>query len=185
MLLEICNLHDVLVALPLKKMQQPIFYFKMPTNAELISLFGYLLLSILLYFHIKSLSSVDQESYFFMYALGTQMILYFFGYRALRNMTYFSCCIVFALIHFYIYWQLKDDQTLIRYGPGVNLFRNTILFLLLFQVLRIISLKIQHQELVSISKSEKDIFQERKVTVIDKVLSVIYIAALFCLTALS
>lgn len=67
-------------------------------------------------------------------------------------------------------------------GHSATGFRNTILLLLLFQVLRFISAKTQGQELVCPSKgSRTDIFDERKATFIDFVLFVIYIGTFIIL----
>ena len=61
-------------------------------------------------------------------------------------------------------------------GHSATGLRNTILLLLLFQVLRFISVSTQGQELVCPSKgSRTDLFDERKVTFIDFFLFVVYI----------
>lgn len=109
------------------------------------------------------------------------MFLYVFGYKALRNMSFFICWIVIALIHFAIYLNIRDIQTTAFMTKGANTgLRNTILLLVLFQVLRVVSLKIQHQELITPSRGGGlDLYNEREATFLDLLLFFIYLGAVF------
>lgn len=61
---------------------------------------------------------------------------------------------------------------------------NTIILLLLFQLLRYVSLKIQHREFVAPQKGGRtDLFEDKKVTFSDYIVFVIYVATWFGLTA--
>ena len=99
-----------------------------------------------------------------------------FLYKSLRNLTVYSFWIVIGIIHLYIYFQLKDSQDLQNFnGPSAIGFRNTIIFLLFFQLLRYISLKIQGRELVCPAKfSTIDMHDRREVTQLDGILFFVY-----------
>lgn len=79
----------------------------------------------------------------------------------------------------FAFFQLKDNPELQNpRGHSATGLRNTIILLLLFQILRIISLKIQKQELVAPTRgSATDLFDERKITFTDFFLFTIYFVA--------
>ena len=159
-------------------MEQPIFYFKTLTTKNIISLASYLVVSIAIYYYISPLTLEDKQSYIFGYAILTQLFLYMFGYKALRNMSYFVCWVVIALIHLFIYLNIKDSLTTTFMTKGANTgLRNTIFLLILFQILRVISLNVQHQELVVPSKGGKmDLYEERKFNFLDFLFFLVYVA---------
>ena len=107
------------------------------------------------------------------------MFIYFILYLSLRNFKCYLVWLGFSIIHLAMYFVMKDDQQLLSVqGNPVLLFCNTIVLLLFFQLLRYISLKTQHMELVSPSRgSDQDYFNTRKVTPIDKTLFLAYFAA--------
>jgi hypothetical protein len=73
---------------------------------------------------------------------------------------------------------LKDDQVLANVrGHSATGLRNTIILLVLFQVLRFASIRLQGKELVAPSRGRTDLFDERPVTFVDFILFVCYIAA--------
>jgi hypothetical protein len=115
-----------------------------------------------------------------LYAGGLQMFIYLILYISLRNFRCYLIWFGFSMIHLAMYFVMKDDKRLLSLqGSPVALLRNTFVLLLFFQVLRYISLKTQHIELVSPSKaSYQDFFNTRKVTLIDKALFVAYCAVL-------
>jgi hypothetical protein len=85
---------------------------------------------------------------------------------------------VIALAHLLLYFQLKDNPELqnVR-GHAATGLRNTIILLLLYQVLRIISVNTQKQELVAPTRGgTTDIFEGRRITFIDFVLFTVYFA---------
>ena len=88
----------------------------------------------------------------------------------------------FALVHLYFYLQLKDVNSLQNFqGHAAQGLASTLILLVLFQVLRYISLKTQGQELVCPSRSLTDFFDNRIITGIDFLLFIVYIAACFIL----
>lgn len=132
----------------------------------------YALISLAAYYYFRT-------DFFTWYVIGTHIGIYVLGYRALRNMSYFLCWVIIAIIHFGIYIHFKDSLFFdIADGWTIKGLRNTIFLLLCFQVLRFANLKIQHQELVVPSKgSRTDFYDERKVNFLDFISCVIYMAA--------
>jgi len=159
-------------------MPQPIFYFDKLKTWDKVTIVLYLFLSIgLWYYFDNAISSKTQRDILFGYAFGTQFFLYFLNYKSLRNLTVYFLWVLIGILHLFIYFQFKDNPLLqnVR-GHSATGLRNTIILLLLFQVLRFVSAKTQGLELVCPSKGSKtDLFDERQVTFIDFVLFVIYI----------
>ena len=139
----------------------------------------YALLTILVYFACTGkIYFSDIRGLIFGYALGTHYFIYFFNYQSLRNMYVFLIWVIFGIIHLLGYLFLKNDPTLemTKVHSAIGL-RNTLILLFIFQMLRVISVNIQHQEFVALSKSKTDLFEGRKVTIVDFLIFVIYVAA--------
>jgi len=82
-----------------------------------------------------------------------------------------------------IYLKLKDLEVLnLPKGHALIGLRNTIPLLILFQILRIISAKTQGLELVS-PGGKLDLFDNRRITTIDFIMFVIYVAVTVLLLA--
>ncbi len=161
-------------------MPQPIFYFDKLKTWDKVTIVLYLLLSIgLWYYFYNTASNKTQRNILLGYAFGTQLFFYFFNYKSLRNLSVYFFWVVVGIIHLFIYFQLKDNQTLLNVrGHSATGLRNTIILLLVFQVLRFISARTQGQELVSPSKgSTTDLFDDRRITFIDFILFFIYIGS--------
>jgi hypothetical protein len=116
------------------------------------------------------------------YTVFLQIFSYLFNYRSLRNLKSFFIWYGFGTLHIVFYFLLKDNPIYAR-ASGVLL--NTVLLLLIFQVLRIISLKVQHQELVIPTRGGKDLLDNRAITFLDFVLFMIYMGSLGGLTVLT
>jgi hypothetical protein len=116
-----------------------------------------------------------------------QMFAYFFLSRSLRNLRSYLVWFGFSMIHLAMYFVMRTDPKLqMAKGNPAVLLRNTFILLLFFQLLRYISLKTQHMELVMVSKtSDTDDLDHRKITIIDKVLFLAYFAAWGTLAAYS
>ncbi|MHC0440838.1 hypothetical protein [Flavobacterium sp. 3-210] len=142
---------------------------------NIITVSSYLLVSFFLlpYCLLKKNNHTDL---LFFYGMGTQLFIYFFQYRALRNFNYFLIWILIGIIHFFIFIGIKDDpQFALAHGNAVLGLRNTIISLALFQFLRFMSLIIQDKEFVVPSKgSSYDLFFERKLTIIDVICFIIF-----------
>ncbi len=83
-----------------------------------------------------------------------------------------------GVVHFIFYIKLKLNPSLeMVNGHSATGLRNTIILLVLFQVLRILSLNIQKQEFVAVSKGRYDLFDERRVNILDFIIFVIYFSS--------
>ncbi|PSR52512.1 hypothetical protein AHMF7605_02720 [Adhaeribacter arboris] len=158
-------------------MERTIFYFKELRTWDIVTILLYSFISLGLYFFYTSTESVVQKKdILFWYPLGTQVFFYFLNYKSLRNLTVYFIWFFFSLIHFYIYLQLITIPLLegVKVHAAIGL-RNTALLLILFQILRFISTKVQGKELVCPSRGGTDILEERNVTLVDFALFVIYL----------
>ncbi len=161
-------------------MRQPIFYFDKLKTWDKVTIVLYVLLSAGLWSYFNSTTNTKtQQDILFGYAFGTQFFFYSFNYKSLRNLTVYTFWVTIGIIHLYFYYQLKDNQALLNArGHSATGLRNTLVLLLLFQVLRFISARTQGQELVCPTKgSWTDLFDDRRITLIDFILFVIYIGS--------
>ncbi|MCR9016839.1 hypothetical protein [Aquiflexum gelatinilyticum] len=165
-------------------MPQPIFYFSKISSWDKVTIGLYIILSIFLWHYFgNAANNKIQRDILFGYSIGTQFFLYFFNYKSLRNLSVYFFWVGIGILHLFIYLELKDVEMLqnVR-GHSATGLRNTIILLFLFQVLRFVSAKTQGQELVCPSKgSRTDFFDERRVTILDFILFVVYIATTFLL----
>lgn len=116
------------------------------------------------------------------YGFATPLFLYFFNYRSLRNLYVFMYWIGVSMLHLYLYYKFKGDL-LFDYGRTSALLplRNTMILLVLFQLLRWISRLVSGLELVALSKSETDIWNERRTNTIDKICFIVFFAVVLFL----
>lgn len=168
------------------KSKKPIFYFEKFESFDKWTLGGYSLISMALFLFLKY---AETDSYKYglttAYILITQITLYGVLYKSLRNLSVFVAWNLIGLIHWLVYFYFKDDMSLNSLlSPSLDAFKNTNTLLGVFQLLRIISLKIQGQELAGtpIKGSSTDIFDEREVNFLDLLLFLIYLA---CFTVLA
>jgi len=157
-------------------MRKPIFHFDKLKPFDLWTIGLYLLLTLGLYVNFKStLNITSQPKVIFFYAIGTQLFLYMFCYKSLRNLTTLFIWIAIGFLHLYFYFNFKDDITLqMLRGHATTPLRNTIPLLVLQQVFRIVSIKIQNQEFVSPWRRSKDLFDGREGTLLDFILFFMY-----------
>jgi hypothetical protein len=160
-------------------MLQPIFYFDKLDFWDRISIPFYIVVTaICAYFFMYNNSPSENRTLLLFYTLGTQLLLYLLNYKSLRNLTVYIVWIVIASAHLLFYFHLKDNPELQNvHSHAATGLRNTIILLLLYQILRVISLNTQRQELVAPTRGgTTDIFEDRKLTFIDYVLFVVYFA---------
>ena len=166
-------------------MTQPIFYFDKLNTWDKTTIFLYLLLSLgLWYCYDKSISGIENSAILFGYAFGTQLFIYLINYRSLRNLTVYFFWFLMGDLHLYIYFQLKEAAILqgVKADYAIVL-RNTIILLVIFQVLRFISAKTQGRELVCPTRiGGPDLFGERPTTIIDSASYAIYVGAMILLS---
>jgi hypothetical protein len=165
-------------------MMRPIFYFEKLKPYDKWSIGIYLIISLVLfYFFSFSENNQTKNDIIFGYALSTQLLIYPFCYKSLRNLKVYFIWLLIGIMHLYLYFLLKDDPTLnIPRGNANFQLKNTLLLLIIYQVLRFLSLKIQKQEFVCPERGLKtDILGERKPNWLDITLSFIYFSAVFIL----
>ena len=156
-------------------MMKSIFYFKKLTKSDIWTLGLYSLLTIYLFY----VHDLDVKLIFY-YCIGTQMGIYVFYYKALRNLSFYFCWIAIGFIQMLMFYSIKDDPNLSTsiISSASNL-RNTLPLVLLFQGFRILSLIVQDQELVSVSSIfNKDYHDDRYVNIIDFMLFFTYLMIL-------
>jgi hypothetical protein len=142
----------------------------------------YIILSVAFLFFLKLAKSETQNSYLTAYAVSGQLLLYTILYKSLRNFKVYIFWLIISLFHLCLYFLLKENGAYIKFHNNhiVGL-RNTFILIILFQILRFVSLKIQNQELVSIGRSKTDIYDQRETTKTDNILYLVYIVSTFLL----
>lgn len=120
----------------------------------------------------------SKPDFLFTYAIGTQLGLYIFYYKALRNLSFYFVWFGYGAFHWLLTVFFMDnpaniDETIIK------ILKNTLPLLITFQVLRGLSLFVQNQELVSPNSSSlTSIHDNRRVNIVDFLLFFTYIIIL-------
>ena len=131
-----------------------------------------------IYFLVIKPVVFDSRRTIVFYSFGIYFVTLFFNYKALRNLNVWLIWFGLSLIQIAIYYRHGLDNT---DWPAIRGLRNFWAFLILFQLFRWISLKIQRKEFVSVSKSKTDVFDNRKFTLWDLVLNLPITAMIFVL----
>jgi hypothetical protein len=152
-------------------MTRQIFYFERLSTFDKWTIGFYFALTLGAYYFFGI-----QNQVVFGYAILTQLALYLFCYKSLRNLTAFTIWLGIGFFHLYLYFKLRDVPTLqMLRGHSSTPLRNTIPLLFLFQILRFLSAKIQGQELVAPSRgATTDLFDDRRVNWLDFLFFFIY-----------
>ena len=125
----------------------------------------YFIFSFFLYVYFEVTKNPD--IYILMsYTFLTHFWLIGFDYRALRKLNYYCFWLLIGIIHFIIYIKIKDNSAYdFVNGHASDGFKVTLILLLFFQIIRLISFEVQGMDYVSPSKSGKmDMFNEREYT---------------------
>lgn len=160
-------------------MKRPIFYFQRLERSDIWTVIIYILLTTYLFY----VNDLNQKVIFY-YTFGTQLGLYIFYYKALRNLSFYFIWIAIGLFHLLLFYLIKEDASLSMSikQTAVHL-RNTLPLILLYQGLRLLSLFVQSQELVSPQPSSfRNSYDKRKVDLIDYLLFFTYLSVLIALT---
>ncbi|GEO05483.1 hypothetical protein AAE02nite_31470 [Adhaeribacter aerolatus] len=154
---------------------------------DLIILILYLFGSLLIFYLADKKSLSEANVLIAEYSLITQLILYAFLYRSLRNLSVYFLWLLVAIMHFLMSFTFKGNLN--DAMPGVqaaNGLRDTIILLLLFQVLRFGSLYFQKRELIPPFKNRlRKVPEERTVTFIDFIAFFLYITVAIYLMQVS
>lgn len=145
-------------------MNKRIFYFDKLNWWDISTLILYFVLTFFVYYT----DIPTRRDWLFGYSFGTHLFFYFFNYKSLRKMNVWLIWMVFSVVHLFYYFELygKPELQVFRGFSGHALLF-TWLLLIIFQVLRYISLTYQNQELVALSRSRTDIWDNRRITKID------------------
>lgn len=154
---------------------QPFFRAYPLTIWNILTIIVYSLFSVGLWFYYNY-ETYPSPAYLFDYIMGTQLVLIVFQYRAIRNMNMYLFWLVVGIGHATAAYFIKD-VSLFQFPAGhisVTM-ANSLVLVLLLQVLRFFSLKLQRREFIT----PKDIHNERKVTWVDYVCTFSYMVVLF------
>jgi hypothetical protein len=145
-------------------MYKRLFYFDKLNWWDILTLVLYFILTVFIY--LTDIST--RRDWLFGYSFGAHLFLYFFNYKSLRKLNVWLIWMLFGVVHLYFYYEFSNE-------PALQMFRGfaghsllfTWLLLIIFQVLRYISLTYQNQELVALSRSRTDLWDNRRITRID------------------
>jgi hypothetical protein len=117
------------------------------------------------------------------YIVVSQLLTYLFLYTVLRNLAMYLPFLLISVLHLIIYLGfIKIHQVSDKHFNVPLSLLSTVLMLLLFQLLRFFSLKIQKREFLSIAKSGSDgldLIENKKVSVIDFMIFAIYMGTFY------
>lgn len=149
------------------------------TLNEIITIIIYCLISLaILLVFIYSNNIELKKTILSFYSSSTVLFLYIFGYKSLRKMIFTQIWIFISLMHLTFFLLTKDKTDLFyKRGSAVNIFGYTIIAVILIQLFRFISLKIQKKELVCPSRNGIDMFDNRKTNFFDTIFFLFYILA--------
>lgn len=156
----------------IKTMLEKLFLKEKLNIRNLIIIAIYTIVSFFLYVYFE-VTKKPETSLLFGYSFITHFWLIGFDYRALRKLNYFCFWLLVGIIQFVIYLNIKDNPTYaLVNGHAANGFRTTLILLIGFQFVRLLSFEIQGVDFVMPQKSGKmDMFNEREFTNVDIVLS--------------
>ncbi len=167
--------------------EKPFLYFDKLTQWNVGVIVFYIIFTIVVVFINTSGRADVAQMVLIAYVVITQLMGYFFMYKALRNFTVYLICCGFALLHIFLYFLFKGNLGLKTVqGDFSSALFNSIILIILFQVLRYLSLKIQKREFVVPAKGGgKDLFDNIEPSIVDKILFVIYFVSFGGLTYLA
>ncbi len=169
-----------------KKPEHPFFRTNTLDRWDKSTIAVYTVFTICICYLLYTRPAYDVRALISGYGFATPLFLYFFNFRSLRNLYVFMFWCGVGILHLYLYFQFKDD-ILFDYGRSSALlpFRNTLMLLVLFQLLRWLSRTVSGLELVGLSKSRTDVWNERNTNTIDRICFVVFFAVTIFLDAIA
>jgi hypothetical protein len=158
---------------------KPFLYSDQLKRGDIITIVIYVLFTLGV-FITYSLGSADTaKATLLAYIVTTQLGIYVFLYRALRNFKLYLIWCGFGILHIVMYFLFKGDHKLdMANGNPSSGLLNTIILLLLFQVLRFLSIRMQQREpVVSSGGDSDDNVDKVKPSVTDKILFFVYVGS--------
>ena len=159
--------------------QKPFIYYETLKQWEIITVVIYALITVVIVCSPFILSIKAMQNSIIAYSVSLQLFAYFFLYVSLRNFTIYLIWLCFGIVHFVLFFWFKGDSGLNEgmANPSVTLV-NTLPLLLLFQLLRFVSIKMQRREFVSPAKGGgRDLLENKTVTDIDFLIFIIYLGS--------
>jgi len=149
------------------------------TLNEIIAIIIYFLISLAIFLVFNYSNNIEfKKTILSFYSSSTVLFLYIFGYKSLRKMIFTQIWIFISLMHLIFFLLTKDNTDLFyKRGSAVNIFGYTLIAVILIQLFRFISLKIQKKELVCPSSGGIDMFDYRKTNFFDFIFFLFYILA--------
>ncbi|WDF76548.1 hypothetical protein ACFGVS_26160 [Mucilaginibacter sp. AW1-7] len=165
---------------------KPFIYYEDLKNWEIVNSIIYFILTIGVVLACSFFDRGFNQLLLLFYWGITDLSLYFFLYRSLRNFRSYMVWFGFGIVHLILFAIFKDDPKLkLFHGQASWGLINTIPLLLLYQLLRYFSFNIQHREFVVPSKAgTTDLIENVKVTFVDKTILIIYMLALIGLATI-
>jgi len=168
------------------KILNPFIHYEELKPWERITIVIYSALTSVIVFSPFILSTSARQNSILGYAILTQLSFYGFLYVSLRNFRSYFIWLCFGIIHFIAFLSFRHDTELdIGMANPSGLLANTLPLLLLFQLLRLFSIKAQKREFVACSRGGTDLIESRKITGIDFLILVIYMIVWLVLSASS
>lgn len=157
------------------------FFRAYPLNKwNIVTIVGYTLFSVGLLFYYL-FAKHPNDGILAIYLMVTHYGLYLGQYRAIRNLYVYAFWFMVGISHLVTAYYIAHNPAL---NFVCSLLADTIVMLILLQLLRFASLKLQGKELVAPDRGRRDIFNDRRLTWIDRLLfvvySVVYLISLLC-----
>ena len=131
-----------------------------------------------LYFLINDQVEFETRKPIVFYSFGLYFFTLFFNYGHLRNINLWIIWFGLSVIQIMIYYKHGLDDT---NWPAIRGLRNFWLYLILFQILRWLSLRLQEKEFITLSRTQKDLHDDREFKFWDFILFIPAIASIFIL----
>lgn len=112
------------------------------------------------------------------YSFALYFFTLFFNYKPLRNLNLWIIWIALSIIQIGIYY--KHGLNNVDW-PAINGLRNFWIYLVIFQILRWLSIKLQTKEFITLSKMQTDLYDDRVFKFWDYVLFIPAIFLIFLL----
>ncbi|MGF7076363.1 hypothetical protein [Mucilaginibacter sp. R-33] len=169
------------------KIQKPFIHYEELKYWEQVTIVIYTALTLVIVFSPFILGVSARQNSIVAYAISTQLFFYGFLYVSLRNFRSYLIWLCFGIIHFIVFlWFRYDVELGIGMANPSGALANTFPLLLLFQLLRMFSIKAQKREFGVPSKGARtDWIEGEKITGIDFLIFVIYMGIWFLLTVFS
>lgn len=153
---------------------KPFFYSEPLKLWDKWSIGSYALITLILGVMYSLQDESSKLNILLIYTISSQLFIIMFLYTSLRNFKAFLFWCLFGLIHFIVYFLIKDDIALqIGKSRPAGCLKITIPLLLLFQLFRYISITLRGRDFVMPAKG-KDLFEGKKVSALDYIIAMSY-----------